>query len=76
MKSYTRQQLSLRNGQDKAEVWVAVNGLIYDVTESRYWKTGRHYDHWAGQELADELAQAPHLPDVIKKFKIVGRLLD
>ena len=32
---YTLQQLALRNGQDKPQVWVAFKGLIYDVTESR-----------------------------------------
>ena len=28
---YTRQQLALRNGQDREEVWIALDGLIYNV---------------------------------------------
>ncbi len=74
MISYTKNQLALRNGQDKPEIWVAVNGIIYDVSESRMWKNGKHYEHWAGQDLTDELKDAPHLPDVIKKFQKVGYL--
>ena len=76
MQSYTLSQLSLRNGQDRDEVWVAVNGIIYDLTSSQIWMKGLHYDHWAGQELSEELKEAPHLPSVLSKFKVVGKLTD
>lgn len=71
--TYTRNQLALRNGQDKEEIWVAYKGLIYDVSDSRLWKNGRHYEHWAGQDLTHELADAPHTENVFDKFKVVGR---
>lgn len=71
---YTRSQLALRNGQDKPEVWVALNGFIYNVSISRLWKNGKHYDHWAGQDLTDELKDAPHTEKVFDKFTIIGKL--
>jgi len=71
---YTKQQLALRNGQDKPEIWVAYKGLIYDVGESRLWRNGKHYEHWAGQDLTDELWGAPHTETVFEKFCPVGRL--
>ena len=71
---YTKQQLALRNGQDKPEVWVAYKGIIYDVTESRLWRSGTHYEHWSGQDLTDELPDAPHTEEVFKRFVAVGRL--
>jgi predicted heme/steroid binding protein len=71
---YSKQQLALRNGQDKPEIWVALNGLIYDVTDSRLWRNGKHYEHWAGQDLTDELKDAPHTESVFLKFKVVGEL--
>ena len=75
MKAYTRQQLALRNGQDREEVWVAYAGDIYEVTESRLWKEGKHYEHWAGQDLTSELDQnAPHKASVFNKFKKIGTL--
>jgi predicted heme/steroid binding protein len=71
---FSRSQLALRNGQDKPEIWVAFQGNIYEVTASRLWKNGKHYEHWAGQDLTDELADAPHTEKVFDKFKIIGKL--
>jgi predicted heme/steroid binding protein len=70
----TRNQLALRNGQDKPEIWVAFQGNVYEVTASRLWKNGKHYEHWAGQDLTDELKDAPHTEKVFDKFKIIGKL--
>ncbi|MDH5609795.1 MAG: cytochrome b5 [Cyclobacteriaceae bacterium] len=76
MKTYSRQQLALRNGQDRPEVWVAFEGRIYDLTSSRMWAKGRHYEHWAGQDLTRELKkEAPHLEEVFRKFEQIGTLL-
>ncbi|AHJ95966.1 cytochrome b5 domain-containing protein [Hymenobacter swuensis] len=74
--TYTRSQLALRNGQDRDEIWVAYHGNIYDVSRSRLWKRGNHYEHWAGQDLTKELDQdAPHTPNVFDKFPVIGRLI-
>ncbi|MFM8839047.1 MAG: cytochrome b5 domain-containing protein, partial [Bacteroidota bacterium] len=54
--TYTCSELALRNGQDRPEIWIAWEGKIFDVTESRLWKNGKHYEHWAGQDLTEELA--------------------
>ncbi len=71
---YTRFQLALRNGQDRPEIWVAYLGIIYDVTHSRLWLDGKHYEHWAGQDLTDELKDAPHSERVFERFTPVGQL--
>lgn len=70
----SRSQLALHNGQDKETIWVAWKGIVYDVTRSRLWKNGRHYEHWAGQDLTAELALAPHTEWVFDKFDAVARL--
>lgn len=70
----TLAQLALRNGQDKSEIWIAYRGFVYDVTSSRLWFTGKHYEHWAGQDLTDELKDAPHTEKVFEKFKVIGTL--
>ena len=72
--TYTRTYLALRNGQDKPEIWVAYKGMIYDVSRSRLWRAGKHYEHWAGQDLTEELGDAPHNENVFDKFKIIGML--
>ena len=75
MEEYSRSQLALRNGQDREEVWVAYQGIIYDVTASRLWRDGKHYEHWAGQDLTNELdADAPHTATVFERYKAIGKL--
>jgi len=71
---YSKSQLALRNGQDKPQIWIAYKGYIYDVSDSRLWKNGMHYEHWAGQDLTEELKDAPHSDSVFSKFQVVGIL--
>ncbi len=52
-----------------------VEWVIYDVSESRLWKNGKHYEHWAGQDLTEELADAPHTEKVFLKFQPIGHLI-
>ena len=66
--------MSLRNGQDKPETWIAYKGMVYDVTHSKMWRQGKHYEHWAGQDLTDELKDAPHTEIVFERLQIIGRL--
>lgn len=73
--TYTKSQLALRNGQDRDEIWCAYKGTIYDLSVSRLWRNGKHYEHWAGQDLTAELADAPHSESVFKRFSAVGQLV-
>lgn len=75
MQAVSKAQLALRNGQDKPEVWIAYQGVVYDVTHSRLWRNGKHYEHWAGQDLTDELKNAPHTERVFEKLKVIGKLI-
>lgn len=74
LKEYNRFQLALRNGQDRDEIWIAYQSVIYDVTNSRLWRNGKHYEHWAGQDLTEELVDAPHTAKVFERCSIVGKL--
>lgn len=59
----------------KLSAWVAVEGVVYDVGKSFQWIHGKHQDvHFAGNELAVNLRDAPHGMGVFKKFPKVGRL--
>ena len=74
LREITLAQLSLRNGQDKPDIWIAYKGTVYDVTNSKMWRQGKHYEHWAGQDLTDELKDAPHTEIVFERLQIIGRL--
>ena len=75
LKEYTKNQLALRNGQDKPEIWCAYKGIIYDVSNSKLWRNGKHYEHWAGQDLTDEMKDAPHTINVFDTLTVVGKLV-
>lgn len=72
---YTQQQLALRNGSDREEIWCAYKGKIYELNKSRLWRNGQHYEHWAGQDLTEELKDAPHTENVFDNFQMVGVLI-
>ena len=69
-----RARLALSNGQDRPEIWVAFEGKVYDLTTSRFWKNGHHYEHWAGQDLTEELKDSPHGRRVFEKREAIAVL--
>ncbi len=75
MPVFTRQELEQFNGQNGAPVYVAWSGSVYDVSQSYHWRKGSHWTvHSAGLDLTEELRQAPHGPDLLNKFPIVGTI--
>ncbi|MFO7982638.1 MAG: cytochrome b5 domain-containing protein [Desulfuromonadales bacterium] len=71
----TREELAANNGRDGGKAFVAVNGTVYDFTESKMWKNGDHEgQHQAGRDLTEELQSAPHVRAVIERFPVVGTL--
>ncbi len=71
----TRQELEKNNGRDGNPAYVAVSGVVYDVSSSPLWPGGNHEGaHQAGQDLTEELKSAPHVRAVIERFPVVGQL--
>ena len=70
----SKSQLAMFNGSDKPEIYVAYKGVVYDVSASRLWKNGKHYEHWAGQDLTEELKDAPHAGWVFDRFDPIAVL--
>jgi predicted heme/steroid binding protein len=76
MKVFTREELKKYDGT-KGTVYVAYNGKVYDVSQSYQWKKGVHQiRHHAGLDLTAALKQAPHTPDLLFKFPVVGTLAE
>lgn len=71
----TLEELQLYNGKNGAKALVAVNGKIYDVTESSHWLRGSHEGvHQAGQDLTEELKRAPHVRSLIERFPVIDEV--
>ncbi|MDZ7335731.1 MAG: hypothetical protein ONB32_11290 [candidate division KSB1 bacterium] len=70
-----KNKLAEHNGQEGKAAYVAFEGKIYDVTNSKMWKKGLHMNrHHAGQDLTDAIKAAPHGPEVLNRFQQVGTL--
>ena len=73
--TFTAQQLSFYDGRNGRPAYVAVDGIVYDVSESKYWKNGIHQNlHHAGADLSSEINESPHGRDVLKNLPRVGTL--
>ncbi len=72
---FTPSELSAYNGQDGEPAYVAVDGVIYDVSAFREWKRGEHHGHSAGKDLSKQIKRSPHGKAILKRAKIVGKLV-
>jgi predicted heme/steroid binding protein len=76
---FTRAALSKFDGEGRARMYIAYQGVVYDVTDCPKWRLGLHEGlHWPGQDLSSELGEAPHAAEVFTRpcVKQVGRLED
>lgn len=76
--TFTEQQLRRYTGERGSRIYVAYAGVVYDVTNCPKWRRGIHENqHWPGQDLTAELADAPHTASVFAHpcVKRVGRLV-
>ncbi len=71
----TLKELAQFNGQNGAPAYVAVSGVIYDVSGSKLWENGNHEGlHQAGQDLTEALQTAPHVRSVVERFPVIDKL--
>ena len=57
--------------------YVAVDGVIYDVTDVRQWQNGDHNGFEAGKDLTDEIKNvSPHGVSKLDLVPAVGVLSD
>jgi len=68
------EELAAYNGVDGKPAYVAVNGVVYDVTNVPAWKNGQHNGNTAGKDLSDVIGKAPHGDSVLKNLTVVGKL--
>lgn len=72
----TLEQLKQFNGKNGNPAYISVDGVIYDVTNDRHWKTGTHEGYSAGTDLTDAiLSKSPHGTSVLDSVPIVGKLI-
>ena len=74
MKEYTLEELAEYDGRN-GKTYVAYQGQVYDVSNSDLWENGTHKGtHNAGKNLTEEMDDAPHGPEELKDYPVVGTL--
>jgi predicted heme/steroid binding protein len=71
--NFTRTELTGYNGQNGKPAYVAINGVVFDVTT--VFVKGKHFTHLAGQELTGAFLRQ-HVPSVLAGYPVVGKLVD
>ena len=75
MKEFNVDELAAYNGANGNPVYVAHDGKVFDVSESKLWRKGLHMKrHHGGHDLTNDLQAAPHEKDVLQRYPQVGVL--
>jgi len=75
VRKFTRAELARYNGSNGTPAYIVYEGKLYDVSNSFLWKDGSHQVlHQAGNDLTSALDEAPHGPELLQRFPVVGTL--
>ena len=71
----TPEQLTENNGKNGTPAYVAVNGVVYNMTDVPAWAAATHFGMMAGQDLTEEfLACHANQAIILSKLQEVGRI--
>ncbi len=79
-KTFTLADLAQFDGTDGRPAYIAVDGVVYDVSGSARWPEGRHTScnlaAMAGKDLSTEIDQAPpSMRKLLERLAVVGALV-
>ena len=70
-------ELGVYDGQNGNPAYVAVDGVVYDVTDNEAWAGGEHVGEFpAGNDYTEEILSSPHGESVLENLPVVGNLVD
>lgn len=74
LEEFTPEELAQYNGEDGRPAYIAVNGMVYDVSGYATWEDGTHYDMVAGTD-GTEAFRLCHNHTILERLKPIGRLV-
>ena len=73
----TLEELAQYNGKGGNPAYVAVDGVVYDVSESSRWADGEHNGFEAGNDLTEEIKNvSPHGTSTLSRMPVVGKIVE
>lgn len=73
-KIFTLDELKNYDGKEGRKAYIAVDGVVYDVTNVAAWQGGTHHGNNAENDVSDRIVKAPHGKSTLEKLEIVGKL--
>jgi predicted heme/steroid binding protein len=73
--TFTLDELAQYDGKNGNDAYVAVDGIVYDVTNAAKWQNGSHYGIQAGTDCTTAISRSPHGSSVLDGLPIVGTLV-
>ena len=73
--TFTLDELAQYDGKNGNDAYVAVDGIVYDVTNAAKWQNGNHYGVQAGTDCTNAISRSPHGSSVLDGLPIVGALV-
>lgn len=74
-KTFTVAELAAFNGKNGAKAYVAISGIVYDVTNVKGWNSGSHNGVTAGKDLTAAFQSSPHNASTLSGLTVVGKLV-
>ena len=71
-KEFTITELAKYDGKSGNPAYVAVDGVVYDVSVSPAWGGGTHFGLFSGKELTTEFKSCHSMMDLLNKLPKVG----
>ena len=75
-KTFTLDELSQYDGKDGAAAYIAIDGVVYNVTDADGWNEGEHEGYYAGQDLTAAFEASPHKDSMLSGLEIMGKLAE
>lgn len=76
-KTFTLEELAVYDGTNGNPAYIAVDGIVYDVTNVSQWRGGQHNGFTAGKDLTEEIKTiSPHGVSKLVGLVVVGTLID
>lgn len=72
----TLEDLAMYDGTDGNAAYIAVNGVVYDVTNVSAWNNGTHNGAVAGTDVSNLINGAPHGDGVLDDLEVVGEIIE
>lgn len=70
----TADELAKHNGENGSKPYVAINGVVYDMSGFPSWVSGRHHGVNAGTDVTEKFVASGHGAAILQKMPVVGGL--